>query len=94
MNYRIVLFATLALFGSAGIGFSQTASPTSPGPPSTAVPVVMTMGDLMDSLVQPRHLKLGVAGQSQLGMARLDQRVHHVAHSHYIGRRCSTAGGR
>src|ERR1700727_589604 len=65
MNYRIVLFAALALFGSAGIGLSQTASPTPPGPPSTAVPVVMTMGDLMDTLVQPRHLKLGLAGQAQ-----------------------------
>jgi len=65
MNYRNVQFAALVLFGSAGIGLSQTASPTPPGPPPTAVPVVMTMGDLMDTLVQPRHLKLGLAGQAQ-----------------------------
>jgi len=65
MNYRIVLFTTLALFGSTGIGHSQTASPTPPGPPPSAVPVVMTMGDLMNTLVQPRHLKLGLAGQAQ-----------------------------
>ena len=34
-------------------------------PPASAVPVVMTMGDLMNTLVQPRHLKLGLAGQAQ-----------------------------
>jgi hypothetical protein len=65
MKNRIALLAALALFGSTGIGLSQTASPTPPGPPSTAVPVVMTMGDLMDTLVQPRHEKLGLAGQAQ-----------------------------
>ena len=65
MKNRIALLAALALFGSTGIGLSQTASPTPPGPPSTAVPVVMTMGDLMNTLVQPRHTKLGLAGQAQ-----------------------------
>jgi hypothetical protein len=65
MKNRIAMLAALALFGSTGIGLSQTASPTPPGPPSTAVPVVMTMGDLMNTLVQPRHEKLGLAGEAQ-----------------------------
>jgi hypothetical protein len=66
MNDRITILAALALFGSAGIGLSQTAPPAPPaGAPTTAVPVVMTMGDLMNTLVQPRHLKLGIAGEAQ-----------------------------
>jgi len=76
MNNRIAVlaaFAAVSLFGAAGAGFSQTAPappvPPAPrpaaAPPPSAVPVVMTMGDLMNTLVQPRHLKLGLAGQAQ-----------------------------
>jgi hypothetical protein len=66
MNNRITILAALALFASAGIGLSQTAAPAPPpGAPTTAVPVVMTMGDLMNTLVQPRHSKLGIAGAAQ-----------------------------
>jgi hypothetical protein len=65
MNKRMALLTALALIGGAGTAVSQTAPSTPPGPPPTAVPVVMTMGDLMDTLVQPRHLKLGLAGQAQ-----------------------------
>jgi hypothetical protein len=65
MNMRVTVLAALALIGNAGIGLSQTAPPVPPGPPPSAVPVVMTMGDLMDTLVQPRHEKLGLAGQAQ-----------------------------
>lgn len=68
---RIAVLAALSLAGVAGAAFSQTASPVPPAPrpaaapPPSAVPVVMTMGDLMNTLVQPRHLKLGLAGQAQ-----------------------------
>lgn len=74
MNNRIAVLAALAavsLFGAAGGGFSQTAPPPPPAPrpaaapPPSAVPAVMTMGDLMNTLVQPRHLKLGLAGRAQ-----------------------------
>jgi hypothetical protein len=75
MTNPIVLhaaFAAALLAGAGGAGFAQTA----PAPPPSAVPVVMTMGDLMNTLVQPRHLKLGVAGQAQnwpLAKYALDQ---------------------
>jgi len=38
------------------------AAPAPAGPP--AAPYAMTMGDLMNTLVQPRHAKLGLAGQA------------------------------
>jgi hypothetical protein len=68
---RFIAIFALAVFAAGSIGFWQTvqspaqqaASP--PPPPPSAVPVVMTMGDLMNTLVQPRHLKLGLAGQAQ-----------------------------
>jgi hypothetical protein len=73
----IAIFA-LGLIAAGSVGFWQTARapaqqtaspPPAPrpaaAPPPSAVPVVMTMGDLMNTLVQPRHLKLGLAGQAQ-----------------------------
>lgn len=65
MNNRIAPFTALALLGGVATAASQTAPSAPPGPPPTAVPVVMTMGDLMNTLVQPRHQKLGLAGQAQ-----------------------------
>jgi hypothetical protein len=68
---HVAVLAALSLAGAAGAAFSQTAPPAPPAPrpaavpPPSAVPVVMTMGDLMNTLVQPRHLKLGLAGQAQ-----------------------------
>jgi hypothetical protein len=60
---RCAASVALVSFGAVAASFAQTAPP--PGPPPSAVPVVMTMGDLMNTLVQPRHLKLGLAGQAQ-----------------------------
>jgi len=70
---QVAIAVALGLGGSAAS--AQTAPPpASPTPvaprpavvpPPSAVPVVMTMGDLMNTLVQPRHLKLGLAGQAQ-----------------------------
>lgn len=54
---------TLALFGfvaAPGLVLSQPA--TAPAP---AVPYVLTMGDMMNTLVQPRHAKLGLAGRAR-----------------------------
>jgi hypothetical protein len=64
---RIAILAALPLVGVAGAAFSQTAPlapPANPGPvPPT--PYVMGMGDLMNTLIQPRHAKLGLAGKAQ-----------------------------
>ncbi len=33
-------------------------------PPPAPMPYVMTMGDMMNTLIQPRHAKLGIAGHA------------------------------
>jgi hypothetical protein len=61
---RIAVLAALSLAGAAGAAFSQTAPPTPPAS-SGPVPYVMGMGDLMNTLIQPRHAKLGLAGRAE-----------------------------
>lgn len=39
-------------------------APQAPAPGPAAPPYAMTMGDLMNTFVQPRHAKLGLAGQA------------------------------
>jgi hypothetical protein len=71
MNTHPVLLASLVLvFAAAGgsAGLAQAAPPPAPPASSAAaapVPYVMTMGDLMNTLVQPRHAKLGLAGKAR-----------------------------
>ena len=63
MNRQSVFVVAAALLlagGARNFGMAQTAPP--PSPPS---PYVMTMGDMMNTLVQPRHIKLGVAGGAE-----------------------------
>jgi hypothetical protein len=57
MKNRIVLISVMAaaLFAAA-----QAQQPAST--PSAPVPYVLTMGDMMNTLIQPRHVKLGLAG--------------------------------
>jgi hypothetical protein len=58
----VVAFAVLTLIGAVGTAFSQTA----PSPPANApVPYVLSMGDMMNTLIQPRHIKLGIAGKAE-----------------------------
>src|SRR5581483_2020590 len=52
----MVLAATLVCAGAASVG-AQTASPSPPAPKP------FSFGDLMNTLVQPRHVKLALAGQ-------------------------------
>ena len=61
---RIAVLAALSLASAAGAAFSQTAPPASPAS-SGPVPYVMGMGDLMNTLIQPRHAKLGLAGKAE-----------------------------
>jgi len=79
MTYRlgiVVASAALALIGIAAAGHAQTlpqpapaapppnAPPPNAPPPNAPGPYVMTMGDMMNTFVQPRHAKLGLAGQA------------------------------
>jgi hypothetical protein len=66
MKKQIVLIGVMAatfLIAARGIGWPQPAEQSALQPASPA-PYVMSMGDMMNTLVQPRHLKLGIAGQA------------------------------
>jgi hypothetical protein len=64
VSIRIARIAALAALSLAGAASAQTAPPANPGP-VPAVPYVMGMGDLMNTLIQPRHTKLGLAGKAE-----------------------------
>jgi hypothetical protein len=66
MNKQILLAgsaAAILLIAAHGVGVTQEPQPQTlqPSPPA---PYAMTMGDMMNTLVQPRHLKLGIAGHA------------------------------
>jgi hypothetical protein len=61
---RIAVLAALSLAGVAGAVSAQTAPPANTGP-APPTPYVMGMGDLMNTLIQPRHAKLGLAGRAE-----------------------------
>jgi hypothetical protein len=70
MKNRIALAAALALMSAMSTALPQPAPTTPQAPPPNAanaapVPYTMTMGDLMNTLVQPRHAKLGLAGHAE-----------------------------
>jgi hypothetical protein len=53
------------LFGAWRVGHSQT-PPASAAKPASAQPIYYpSMGDMMTMLIQPRHLKLALAGKAQ-----------------------------
>ena len=60
MKKQIVLGGVIA----AAFVVLATAHAQQPAPstPSAPVPYVLTMGDMMNTLIQPRHAKLGLAG--------------------------------
>ena len=61
----LVALAAASLLGAGIAGLAQQPAP--PTPPANAVPVpyAMTMGDMMNTLVQPRHAKLGLAARAE-----------------------------
>ena len=73
MNNRSAIIAMLAVLCVLGArsATSQQPAPAAPpaaSPPNAApapVPYAMTMGDMMNTLVQPRHAKLGLAGHAE-----------------------------
>jgi hypothetical protein len=67
MNKRPALVAAVAVLMfvlAGGVGLPQTAQQPAGGAP-TGAPYIMTMGDMMNTLIQPRHAKLGLAGHAQ-----------------------------
>jgi hypothetical protein len=42
-----------------------TTTPADGAAPAAAAPYAMTLGDMMNTLIQPRHAKLGLAGKAQ-----------------------------
>jgi hypothetical protein len=64
----ILVLALVLLCVADRPGWCQNAQPSAPSPPldtnaSAPVPYAMTIGDMMNTLVQPRHSKLGLAGR-------------------------------
>jgi hypothetical protein len=53
---------TVFLIAAGSAGLPQTAAPPQPSMPA---PYALTMGDMMNTLIQPRHAKLGLAGHAQ-----------------------------
>jgi hypothetical protein len=68
-NFRLVavLAAMFAVGGTATLKAQQQApAASSPNPADAApVPYTLSMGDMMNTLVQPRHAKLGLAGRAE-----------------------------
>lgn len=70
MNKRQLSLGAVALLltaAAAGVALPQSAPSPPPASAASAAPVpyVMTMGDMMNTLIQPRHAKLGLAGRAQ-----------------------------
>jgi hypothetical protein len=69
MTMRVppILAVATAMLGLIALGSAQAqqAAPAAPNAADAApVPYTMSMGDLMNTLVQPRHAKLGLAVQA------------------------------
>jgi hypothetical protein len=60
MKKRIVLIGVVTAAVLAAAHAQQATPPAQQG----AVPYVLTMGDMMNTLIQPRHAKLGIAGHA------------------------------
>jgi hypothetical protein len=69
MTKRLPLAAAIAasLLGGAGVVVAQQPTPPAAVPQggAAASPYAMTMGDMMNTLIQPRHAKLGLAGHAE-----------------------------
>jgi hypothetical protein len=66
MHKQRPLLAPLMLLFAAASGSVALAQAAPPNPAASApAPYVMTMGDLMNTLIQPRHAKLGLAGAAR-----------------------------
>ena len=66
---RFIAIFAIAMIATGSVGFWQTthapAQQPAQQPANAPVPYVMGMGDLMNTLIQPRHAKLGLAGKAE-----------------------------
>ena len=67
---RFIAIFAIAMIATGSVGFWQTThapaqQPASPPLANAPVPYVMGMVDLMNTLIQPRHAKLGLAGKAE-----------------------------
>jgi hypothetical protein len=66
MRKRLAFARPLAVLSLAVLCGGAIAQNVPPSPPPNApVPYVLSMGDMMNTLVQPRHAKLGLAGKNE-----------------------------
>ncbi len=69
MSKAMMRVAALVIIFAVGSGTAVVAQQSAPAPPNAAnavpVPYTLSMGDMMNTLVQPRHAKLGLAGQAE-----------------------------
>jgi hypothetical protein len=71
MNKPQLFVGVVAMIAAvAGVAAAQTVEGASPAAPASATnaqpaPYAMTFGDMMNTLIQPRHAKLGLAGRAQ-----------------------------
>lgn len=64
-HYALIAFAAASLVVLGGdAAWAQQPSPPPSADKAPAVPYVLTMGDMMNTLIQPRHTKLGLAGRA------------------------------
>lgn len=64
----VMVLVMLCVIAGGGSGQPQTLQPSGSPPPqpnAAPAPYTLTMGDMMNTLVQPRHAKLGLAGERQ-----------------------------
>ena len=62
---RTLLGSLTALFAAAGTVAALAQAAPAPSANAAAPPYAMTFGDMMNTLIQPRHAKLGLAGRAQ-----------------------------
>jgi hypothetical protein len=69
MKIRIALAVASTLAALVAASFAQNApqpaAPPAPAGDAASLPYLMTMGDMMNTLIQPRHAKLGLAGHAE-----------------------------
>jgi hypothetical protein len=64
INYLALVTSLAAIVAPAHAQSAPPPAANAPAGGAASSPYVMTMGDMMNTLIQPRHAKLGLAGQA------------------------------